>query len=90
LDPLWASLAIGAVGIDYYAPLSDWRDDAGQLDASIASSIHDRDYLAANLNGGEAYDWYYANDAARSAQTRASITDGLGKPWIYRAKDLWN
>lgn len=90
LDPLWASSAIGAVGIDYYAPLSDWRDAAGQLDASVASSIHDRGYLAVNLNGGEAYDWYYADDAARIAQTRAAITDGLGKPWIYRAKDLWN
>lgn len=90
LDPLWASSAIDAVGIDYYAPLSDWRDDAGQLDATIALSIHDRDYLMANLSGGEAYDWYYADDAARSAQTRAPITDGLGKPWIYRAKDLWS
>jgi hypothetical protein len=90
LDPLWASSAIDAVGIDYYAPLSDWRDDAGQLDASLTGSIHDRDYLAANLNGGEGYDWYYSDDAARSAQTRSPITDGLGKPWIYRAKDLWN
>jgi len=90
LDPLWASSAIDAIGIDYYAPLSDWRDDAGHVDASLASSIHDRDYLAANLNGGEAYDWYYADDAARAAQTRAPITDGLGKPWIYRPKDLWN
>ncbi len=26
LDPLWASSAIDAVGIDYYAPLADWRD----------------------------------------------------------------
>ncbi len=90
LDPLWASSAIDAIGIDYYAPLSDWRDDAGQLDASLATSIHDRNYLAANLNGGEAYDWYYADDVARAAQTRAPITDGLGKPWIYRPKDLWN
>lgn len=90
LDPLWASSAIDAIGIDYYAPLSDWRDDAGHFDASLATSIHDRDYLAANLNGGEAYDWYYADDAARAAQTRAPITDGLGKPWIYRPKDLWN
>ena len=90
LDPLWASPAIDAIGIDYYAPLSDWRDDAGHLDASLASTIHDRDYLASNLNGGEAYVWYYADDAARTTQDRAPITDGLGKPWIYRAKDLWN
>jgi len=90
LDPLWASPAVDAVGIDYYAPLSDWRDDAGHRDASIASSIYDRDYLAGNLNGGEAYDWYYADDGGRAAQERLPITDGLGKPWIYRAKDLWN
>jgi len=90
LDPLWASSAIDAVGIDYYAPLSDWRDDAGHLDASVAKTIYDRDYLAANVTGGEAYDWYYASDEARAAQTRSPITDGLGKPWTFRPKDLWN
>lgn len=88
LDPLWASPAIGAVGIDYYAPLSDWRDEAGHLDAEIASSIYDRDYLRGNVKGGEAHDWYYADDAARAAQMRSSITDGLGKPWTFRPKDL--
>jgi hypothetical protein len=90
LDPLWASDAIDVVGIDYYAPLSDWRDEAGHLDSADTSSIHDLDYLRGNLAGGEAYAWYYADDAARTAQTRSSISDGLGKPWIYRAKDLWN
>lgn len=90
LDALWASSAIDAVGIDYYAPLSDWRDEAEHLDKASASSIYDRDYLRGNLQGGEAYDWYYADDGARAAQTRATITDGLGKPWIYRAKDIWN
>ncbi|MBX9710095.1 MAG: glycoside hydrolase TIM-barrel-like domain-containing protein, partial [Xanthobacteraceae bacterium] len=90
LDALWACDAIDAVGIDYYAPLSDWRDDAVHLDKPLASSIDDRDYLRGNLQGGEAYDWYYADDAARAAQTRSNITDGLGKPWIYRAKDIWN
>ncbi len=90
LDPLWASDAIDVVGIDYYAPLSDWRDNAGQTDAASAPSIYDRNYLAANLDGGEGYDWYYADADARAAQTRAAITDGLGKPWTYRAKDLWN
>lgn len=90
LDPLWASDAIDVVGIDYYAPLSDWRDEAGHLDSADASSIHDLDYLRGNLAGGEAYAWYYADAAARASQTRSSISDGLGKPWIYRAKDLWN
>ena len=53
-------------------------------------SIYDRAYLAGNLRGGEAYDWYYADDAARGAQTRTPITDGLGKPWVFRVKDIWN
>ena len=35
LDPLWASSSIDAVGIDYYAPLSDWRDSADHLDRAI-------------------------------------------------------
>jgi hypothetical protein len=89
LDPLWACAAIDAVGIDYYAPLSDWRDEADRLDTAVADSIYDTSYLAANLRGGEAYDWYYADDAARAAQARSPITDGLGKPWLYRAKDIW-
>ncbi len=90
LDALWGSSAIDVIGIDYYAPLSDWRDTAGHYDASIASSIYDLDYLKFNLASGEAYDWFYANDDARNVQDRTSITDGLGKPWMFRAKDLWN
>jgi len=90
LDPLWASPHIDAVGIDYYAPLADWRDGATHLDRALAQSISERGYLAGNLRAGEGYDWYYANDAAREAQTRLPITDGLGKPWIHRAKDMWN
>jgi hypothetical protein len=88
LDPLWASSSIDVIGIDYYAPLSDWRDGASHLDRAVASAITDRDYLAANLFGGEAFDWYYADGAARVAQTRTAITDGLGKPWVFRQKDL--
>jgi hypothetical protein len=90
LDPLWASPNIDAIGIDYYPPLSDWRDTSDHADRAIASTIHDRDYLAANLGGGEAFDFYYADEAARTAQIRSPITDGLGKPWIFRQKDLWN
>lgn len=88
LDPLWASPAIGAIGIDYYAPLADWRDDAGHLDAAIAASTYDRDYLARNVTAGEAFDWYYPDDGARAAQARVPITDGLGKPWTFRVKDI--
>ncbi len=41
------------------------------------------------MAGGEGYDWYYADAAARQNQTRSAITDGAyGKPWVFRYKDL--
>jgi len=89
LDPFWASNDVDFVGVDAYWPLSDWRDGAAHLDARVAPSIHDRDYLRARVAGGEAFDWYYADDSARAAQDRSDITDGAyGKPWVYRPKDL--
>jgi len=90
LDTLWASPSIDAVGIDYYAPLSDWRDVGHQRDLTLTDSAYRLTYLAGNLAGGEGYDWYYADEAGRNAQTRSTITDGLGKAWIFRQKDLWN
>jgi len=30
--PLWRHRRSDAIGIDYYAPLADWRDNAGALD----------------------------------------------------------
>jgi hypothetical protein len=88
LDPLWASPAIDAVGIDYYAPIADWRDGTDHADAGLARSQHDLDHLCARQVSGEAFDWFYASPAAREAQARTPITDGLGKPWIFRQKDL--
>lgn len=88
LDPLWASSAIDAVGIDYYMPLADWRDEAGHLDSHIASSTYDLGYLGGNVYGGEGFDRYYIDGTARAAQTRTPITDGLGKPWTFRVKDI--
>ena len=90
LDKLWGCDAIDAIGIDYYAPLSDWRDDATHLDRALSDSIYNSDYLAGNLRRGESYDWYYSDAEARVAQERAPITDGLGKPWTFRAKDIWS
>ncbi len=89
LDPLWAAPAIDAIGIDNYWPLADWRGGWG-LDGKKWLSIHDRDYLAANIEGGEGYEWYYASDADRTAQARTPITDGLGKSWVFRFKDVRN
>lgn len=89
LDPLWACPWIDAVGIDLYWPLSDWRDGASHLDRLAgARSIYDLDYLKSNIAGGEGYDWYYASPAARDAQVRTPISDGAGKPWVFRYKDL--
>ncbi|MGV1013715.1 MAG: baseplate multidomain protein megatron [Methyloceanibacter sp.] len=98
LDPLWASSAIDAVGIDVYWPLSDWRDGEAHLDRQAGwRSIYDLDYLRSNIRGGEGFDWYYpsagltGNEASpeRIAQTRLPITDGAhGKPWIYKPKAI--
>jgi hypothetical protein len=89
LDPLWASAGIDAIGIDLYWPLADWREGTTHLDAQAgAHSIYDGDYLRANVAGGEGYDWYYANTSARELQVRSPITDGHGKPWVFRYKDL--
>ncbi|MES2906364.1 MAG: glycoside hydrolase/phage tail family protein [Pseudomonadota bacterium] len=91
LDALWADDNIDAVGIDFYAPLSDWRDEEIHLDGAIAATPYDKDYLVSRLDAGEAYDFYYADDEARAAQTRLPIGDGAyGKPWIYRPKDIKN
>lgn len=92
LDPLWADSNIDFVGIDWYAPLADWRDSTGHIDqAAGAPSIYDRAYLQANIEGGEFFDWFYASDTARNNQTRSTITDGAyDKPWVFRSKDLRN
>jgi hypothetical protein len=89
LDPLWASSAIDFIGIDNYMPLTDWRDGDTHLDAAIAPSIYDLEYLKGRIASGEGFDWYYASDADRLNQTRTAITDGAyGKPWTFRFKDL--
>lgn len=91
LDPLWADSNIDAIGIDAYFPLSDWRDVSGHADEQTAVNIYDTAYLRSNMEGGEGYDWYYANSTDRDAQIRTPITDGLaGKPWVFRYKDIRN
>ncbi|MFC5419663.1 glycoside hydrolase/phage tail family protein [Bosea eneae] len=91
LDPLWSSPDIDAIGIDYYAPLSDWRDTPDHADLAIARSPADVDYLRGGLTSGEGYEWYYADLSGRQAQARLPISDGaFGKPWVFRQKDLPN
>lgn len=92
LDPLWAHDEIDFIGIDNYFPLADWRDDPVHADQQAGfSSPYDLSYLQSNIAGGEGFDWYYANEADRTAQTRTPISDGAyGKPWVFRYKDLVN
>lgn len=88
LDALWADDAITYVGLDWYAPMADWRDGFDHLDAHWEDG-RSRDYLAANIAGGEAFDWFYADAAGRAAQARLPITDGAyAEPWVFRKKDI--
>ncbi|MDE0589873.1 glycoside hydrolase TIM-barrel-like domain-containing protein [Halocynthiibacter sp. C4] len=88
LDALWADANIDFIGIDNYMPLSDWRDGADHQDAGWGS-IHNLEYLMANIEGGEGYDWYYHSNAAERAQIRTPIEDGAhGEDWVWRYKDI--
>ncbi len=88
LDPLWADANIDAVGIDNYVPISDWRDRGSPDDIGTFST--DPDMLEANVARGEGYDWYYASPQDRASGNRTPISDGAGKPWVYRYKDFTN
>ncbi|WEK02771.1 MAG: glycoside hydrolase/phage tail family protein [Candidatus Devosia phytovorans] len=89
LDPLWASPAIDAVGIDNYMPVADWREGHGHSDAALSADGYDLEYLKANIAGGEGFDWYYASAADRAAQIRSPISDGAyGEAWVWRFKDI--
>ncbi|MEL6467396.1 MAG: glycoside hydrolase/phage tail family protein [Pseudomonadota bacterium] len=90
LDPLWADDNIDFVGIDNYMPLSDWREGEAHADADW-QSIYNLDYLRANIEGGEGFDWYYGSEEAEAAQIRTPITDGAhNEAWVYRYKDIRN
>ncbi|SFG18483.1 Putative phage tail protein [Palleronia marisminoris] len=90
LDPLWSDPNIDFVGIDNYMPLSDWRGEHDEADSAYQGP-HDLDYLKANIEGGEGFDWYYGSDADRLAQLRRPITDGAyDEPWVWRYKDIRN
>lgn len=95
LDTLWGHTDCDFVGLNALFPLSDWRDGLSHLDALAGTAtIYDQNYLQAGVMGGELYDWTYADQAARDAQTRTTIFDFvLSKEWVFRPKDLpgwWN
>ena len=88
LDPLWSDANIDFIGIDNYMPLSDWRDSEGHADADW-NDIYNPAYLAANVEGGEGFDWYYHSPEAQAAQIRTPITDfEHEEPWVWRYKDI--
>lgn len=90
LDPLWASPAIDAIGIDNYMPLADWRDDdLANANPDGFRLADDRQALMAGIGSGEGFDWYYATEADRRTRVRTAIVDGsAGKHWVYRYKDI--
>ena len=89
LDPLWSDANIDYVGIDWYPPLGDWRADDGGVDGEAFAGPDDPAYLAAQVAGGEGFDWFYASDTNRAAQTRTAIADAAhGEHWVFRPKDL--
>ena len=90
LDPLWASPAIDAVGIDNYMPLADWRDgDLTQANPDGFCVPDDAGAMQEQITAGEGFDWFYASDADRAARVRTPISDGgAGKPWVFRYKDI--
>ena len=89
LDDLWSDAEIDFVGVDYYVPLSDWREGRDHLDAALASDVHDVNYLTSQIEGGEGFDYYYASTADRRDQVRTPIDDTAhGEDWVFRYKDL--
>jgi hypothetical protein len=90
LDALWADANIDFVAIDNYLPIADWRNGTAHQDFQDGfESIYDLEYLQHYIEGGEFFDWYYANQTGRDGQDRLPITDGgAGKPWVFRNKDI--
>lgn len=62
------------VGIDNYLPLTDWRD---------GDEVYTIEEFQAGVEGGEYYDYFYADDAAREANIKSPITDPQ-----FRQKDV--
>ena len=90
MDPLWADPNIDFIGIDNYMPISDWRDTKDNADSEWGT-IYSRDYLEANIAGGEGYDWFYDSAESSVNQFRTPISDAAhGEDWVFRNKDIKN
>ncbi len=88
LDPLLAHAAIDAVGIDYYPPISDWRDGPDHADLARGAQRQRRRLPARAPRRRRGVRLVLCQRRRpRSAQTRTPITDGAyGKPWVFRAE----
>ncbi len=92
LDALWSAPDIDFVGLDWYPPLGDWRNGTSHIDLGAGyEGPDDQAYLLHNIQGGEAYDWYYASPEDREVQVRTPISDGAHQEeWVFRQKDILN
>lgn len=72
LAPVWS--AADFVGIDYYMPLTDWRE---------CDEVYTVDAFAAGCNSGELWDYHYLSDEDREAGVRTPITGA-----VWRQKDI--
>jgi hypothetical protein len=83
LDTLWASPSINVIGIDYYAPLSDWRGAGNQLDRALTDNPYRLAYLTGNLAGGEGYEWFYGMPRREAQSPTDSANPGCSARKIY-------
>lgn len=90
LDQFWSHEEVDFVGVDWYPPAGDWRAGDDHLDAQAGFlAADDPAYLASQMAGGEAFDYFYASDDDRQRQIRTPIKDTAhGEDWIFRQKDL--
>jgi len=63
LAPVWS--AADFIGIDWYMPLTDWRDKSDE--------VYNLDTFVSGVAGGEYWDYYYASEADRIAGTQTPI-----------------
>jgi hypothetical protein len=66
-----AFTAADFIGIDYYLPLTDWRDE-DDVDYTLQTFID-------GASSGEYWDYFYADEAARLANTRTTINSAADR-----------
>lgn len=68
LDPVWSSADF--IGIDNYLPITDWFE---------GDEVYTLDEFKAGIDGGEFWDYEYADDAARAAGTQTPIVGAANR-----------